>query len=389
MIANVPAVIVIVSSIVQLGYCFYFFFRLYGKKADAVQEMISRDKQTERYPEIDVSVIVCARNEAINLTGNLPLVLNQRYHNATGKRCFEVIVVNDGSIDDTAIVLGEMAKRNAHLKIVTINADDERTLPGKKFALSKGVAVAAHDHVVMLDADCAPASAAWLLWMAQPLTRQKSIVAGYGGYTTAHGLLNLFIRAETVHTFLQYHTYNLAGLPYMAVGRNLACKKELLEYAQSQPVWQATASGDDDLLINLTATADNMIVNTGPLSFTYSEAKHNWKDWMQQKQRHFSTGKLYKKRIQALLSFYAFSHAGCWCGLIITALFWHGLALQKWAVFFFLLRSLVLWMQLGAAAYTTNERRLGFFWPFFDIGWLFYNTIFAPFIFWKNKQQWK
>jgi glycosyltransferase involved in cell wall biosynthesis len=389
MVADALAVIVIVSSCVQLGYCCFFFLRLYSTRAGVVQEMWKADRNSEFYPESGVSVIICARNEALNLMRTLPLVLAQNYYSKSGGRLFEVIVVDDQSVDNTASLLSKFAEKHQHLRIVTISDNEPRTLPGKKFALSKGVAEAAHDYIVMIDADCEPASRLWLFYMALPLDNGKDIVAGYGGLTAFPGLLNLFIRAETVHTFLQYYTYSLAGIPYMAVGRNLACKKYLIEYARAQPIWKTTPSGDDDLLIRLTATADNLVVNTAPMSFTYSAPKRTWKAWVHQKQRHFSTGKLYKKSVQILLAGYAFSHAGCWAGIILTTTVWHGESLQRCAVFFFAFRSIFLWMQLSAAAFTTRERRLGFFWPLFDIGWLIYNSIFAPFIFWKNKQQWK
>src|SRR6185312_15395944 len=51
-----------------------------------------------------VSVIICARNEDEHLTEFLPKVLTQDYPD------FEVIVVNDCSIDNTENVIDEFAK---------------------------------------------------------------------------------------------------------------------------------------------------------------------------------------------------------------------------------------------------------------------------------------
>ena len=389
MIAVVVAVIVIISSLIQLGYCFYFFFRLYSKDADLVADLAATDKNhdsTARYP---VSVLICAKNEADNLGRNLPAILEQQYYFKEGGLAFEVIVVDDQSTDETARILTELLSRYAHLSIVSIPGDEIRTLPGKKFALSRGLSAAKHDIILMTDADCQPAGGGWLYWMSLPFASGKEIVAGYGGYFRGSSLVNLFTRAETVHTFLQYHTYNLAGLPYMAVGRNLACKKELLLFAQQQQVWRETASGDDDLLIQLCATRDNMVVNTYAPTFTYSEAKATFGAWFRQKQRHLSTGKLYKPLVQYLLSGYAMSQFLCVAGMIITFVFWQGLPWQEWALFAFLLRCLLIGLQYAAACYSVNERVIAFFWPIFDFLWPCYNLIFAPFIFWKNKQQWK
>ena len=66
------------------------------------------------------SVIICAKNEAHNLTQNLKVVLIQQY------KQYEVIVVNDQSDDNTAEVLVEYYKRNPNLKIVNITKDEQK-----------------------------------------------------------------------------------------------------------------------------------------------------------------------------------------------------------------------------------------------------------------------
>ena len=59
------------------------------------------------------------------------------------------------------------------------------------------------------------------------------------------GRLNWFIRYETLHTFLQYYSFWKAGIPYMAVGRNLAASKAIFLRAQDHPAWSKLPSGDD------------------------------------------------------------------------------------------------------------------------------------------------
>ena len=388
MIATAVAVIVIVSSVIQLGYCCYFFFRVLGD-FDVVGKQATQQGGLPEFPATPVSVIICAKNEQENLEKNLRIILNDKYIDGNQHPLFEVIVVNDQSTDGSEFFLKELQQKHAHLKVVTIGMSEERTLPGKKFALSKGVTAANHDIILMTDADCAPMFGGWISWMAFPFSYGKEIVAGYGGFYEEPGLLNKFIRSETLHTFLQYLTYNLAGLPYMAVGRNLACKKELILRAQAHPLWMETASGDDDLLIQLCATKDNMVVNVHHASFTVSEAKQTWKEWVNQKQRHFSTGKLYSNQLKNLLGGYAFSHALCWLSVLMIPFVWDGSLLMKIALGVFITRSLCIWNQMAFMRDYTSAGGLKFFMPLFDFGWLLYNIIFAPFIFWKNKQQWK
>jgi biofilm PGA synthesis N-glycosyltransferase PgaC len=53
---------------------------------------------------IPVSVIISARNEARNLTENLPYILQQNYPD------FEVVVINDCSTDNSEDVLKDIQK---------------------------------------------------------------------------------------------------------------------------------------------------------------------------------------------------------------------------------------------------------------------------------------
>jgi len=330
-----------------------------------------------------VSVIICAKNEARNLETNLPAILSQIYANEAGKAMYEVIVVNDASDDDTAGVLQQFEQLYDNLWSVHISVDTLRDLKGKKFALSKGVAHATHNWLVFTDADCAPSSAYWLQNMLAPMGAGKSIVAGYGKYNRDGSILNTWIRWETAHTFLQYSSFALAGKPYMAVGRNMACTKDLFMKAQSTPVWNAVPSGDDDLLMSIAATAENTAVVFNKEAFTISPAKNTWAGWLSQKQRHMSTGKYYKTGIKRLLGAYGLSHSLTWLlflGLLFTSL-------CKLALILMLLRCLLFWLLMATASQKLNEK-LSFAIPFFDLGWMLYNFVLSPYILFKNKERW-
>ena len=364
----------ILAAFIQCSYALYFFVRIFSLP-DITQPSATMKK--------GVSVIICAKNEAENLRQNLPDVLSQKYG---GK--YEVIVVNDASTDDTGNVLKELEQRYDHLWDVIIASEKERTLKGKKYALSKGLAAAKYDRLLLTDADCKPASDRWLEQMVAPLGIGKEIVAGYGGYVSAPGLLNAFIRWETLHTFLQYSTYALAGIPYMAVGRNLACTKSVLQRAQQSEVWNALPSGDDDLLVSICSNEANTAIVCEENAFTCTHAKANWKDWMRQKQRHLSTGKYYKGDIKLLLGLYGVSHAFMW-----LCFFWNLSAAADgiWNLVLILMvvRCGVYWLLWGVTAGKLREKGLIFLFPFFDIGWMVYNFAFFPYIALKNKKHWK
>lgn len=355
---------------IQCGYAFYFFTRIYTLQP---KRTIAIDNN------LPISIIICAKNEAHNLAENLPLLLTQNYSH------YEVIVVDDASTDNTQAILARLKNEYPHLHTVTINAKERRSFKGKKFALSKGIAAASNQYLLLTDADCKPASEDWAMRMVAPLYKGKEIVCGYGGHHHRMGILNAFIRWETMHTFLQYTTYALSGRAYMGVGRNMACTKAVFAKAQSSAIWNQLPSGDDDLLVQACGKPNNIAIVAHKDAFTFSDAKANWADWLRQKQRHISTGKYYHKSTQRLLGLYAISHSLSW------VLFF---ALVSWSYFsivfiLFFLRCFLYWAIWQSTAMKLRDKKLWLWIPLCDIGWALYNIILSPFIFWKNKTQWK
>lgn len=389
MFATALAVLGIICAAVQLFYSWYFFSRI---RHDAPPKRCAGSKNSSlRRAEVDISVIICAKNEAENLRENLTDVLEQEFHDGAGHTRYEVIVVNDASTDETAQVLNSFKARYAHLVILNIDPRERRVYPGKKFALSRGVEAAKFPFVLMTDADCRPTSLHWIHRLAYPFTQGRQIVAGYSPYRRRPGLLNRFIRFETVHTFLQYATYCRAGNPYMAVGRNLACAKALLIQAEARPQWKATASGDDDMLVQLCATKSNMTVVQDRESFTVSEAKRTLSEWMAQKRRHLSVGKFYTSRTQMIVGLYALTHTGLWASVLIWIFVYertNPLQLGILFILLFVLSRATIWNSFNRAC-DRQSKDLRIAWPLLDFCWMLYNLFFAPYILWKNKQTWK
>ena len=165
--------------------------------------------------KVPVSVIVCGHDEHQNLQELLPLLLNQEYPD------FEVVVVEDRSNDESFDCLYEACKHHSNLRLVRVK-DKPEHVNGKKFALTLGIKAARHEWVLLTDADCRPNSTHWIKEMSTRFSNESEIVLGYSPYQKKSGLLNLFIRYETLLTAIQYFGMAILGKPYMAVGRNLA-----------------------------------------------------------------------------------------------------------------------------------------------------------------------
>lgn len=233
-----------------------------------------------------VSIIICARNEDDNLTEFLPKILLQNYSE------FEVVVVNDCSMDNTENVIDEFAKIFPNLKKVTIKEDDYYK-HGKKYAILIGIKGAKYDNLLFTDADCFPASENWLKEMSAGFVNKKEIVLGYGAYQKGAGFLNKLIRFDTFAIASNYLSAAIKSHAYMGVGRNLAYKKELFYKEKGFSKHYHITSGDDDLFINQACNNENTNIVVSHGAITYSLAKENFSDWKRQKQRHLTTAPHY------------------------------------------------------------------------------------------------
>lgn len=264
------------SVFIQLLYLFLTHFRLVLYK-----------KKNESSDLPPLSIIVCARNEEDNLFKNLPAILNQNYPQ------FEVIVVNDMSIDESKHILQAYQKQYPNLRIVEIEKNRHRRF-GKKMPLTIGIKGASYEHLVMIDADCYPSGNQWLKNLVSNYDSEKEIVIGYGPYEKENSFLNKLIRFDTSMIAISYLSMALAKRPYMAVGRNMSYTKKRFFEVDGFKNHYHVQSGDDDLFIKDAATGKNVAIEISPESFVYSHPKKTWKDWLKQKQRHFTTAPGYR-----------------------------------------------------------------------------------------------
>lgn len=261
----------------------------------------TRVKSTEQEAKTEqpgVSVIVCAKNEEKNLRDYLQALMIQDYPE------YEVIVVNDGSEDDTRTYLEYWQKRYKNLK-VTFVPMGAKVASTKKLAITLGAKAAQYDYLLLTDADCRPESVHWIREMVAGFEnkeqgarsreqRQTDIVLGYGAYFVKPGLLNRMIQFDTLLNGLQYLGMAASGHPYMGVGRNLAYSKRLFFEHGGFLGMLENKAGDDDLFVNRWATKSNTNVVCTPDSLTWSVPKSSLKEWLHQKRRHLSVAPKYK-----------------------------------------------------------------------------------------------
>jgi glycosyltransferase involved in cell wall biosynthesis len=358
-----------VITAIQIFYYSWFFQRL----------AFFRKPAKEKSQQHPVSVIICARDEAPNLAANLPGALVQSYPST-----HEVIVVNHNSQDDTRYLLEEFKKTFKCLHIVNLE-HEAKGIPGKKYPLSMGIKEAKHEVVLLTDTDCVPVSEYWIEQMQDGYDEGIQIVLGYSPYQKRPGMLNKLIRFETFHSAMQYLSYALAGLPYMGVGRNLSYKKELFFRNKGFSSVNHLPGGDDDLFINQVATRQNTRIVIDPQSFTLSEPKKTFREWVQQKTRHYSTGKFYRPKQKWLLGLYSITQFFFYPAFIVSLIYFY----WPWVLAVFALRFLLQGFIYFRVMKKLGESDLFPYWWLLDIWMMGYYLIFVPSLWKKPRMEWR
>lgn len=319
-----------------------------------------------------VSLVICTHNDLAALQQHLPFWLSQKYP------AWELILIDDHSTDTTWSFLAGLA---AQQNIRFYSAAKEGVEKGKKSAQAFGIRQARYDWILVTDADCRPLTPLWIKTMMEARQADGEMVLGVGLLGRRTGILNQFIRFEMTLTAIQYLSAAYWKTPYMGVGRNLLFAKTLYQKTAKRQGGHL-AYGDDDLFVNAVRHA-SITACLDPASFTESPAKQSWKDYLQQKTRHVSTGKYYQWWHQLLLAAWAFSHFLFWLGLVAILLV-HPMV----GIILGGLRLAMAWFIYNQWAKHLQNGDLRYGFPAWDLLLFIYYLCLSPYIFWKDKKHW-
>ena len=301
--------------------------------------------------------------------------MNQKYN------LFEIVCIDDFSTDNSFELVGQFKND----KIKSLKASEDKI--GKKTALAEAISHAQFENLLFTDSDCMPDSDLWIESMVKYMQKDQDneIVLGYGPMIHNQGLLNSFIRYETILTAIQYFVFALSEIPYMGVGRNLMYKKSLFEKNDGYQAHLNLASGDDDLLISKISNQSNTTINLEPKSFVFSQAKQDLISFYKQKTRHISTAPYYKWYHKILLGMFGMN------SIIFYLIIVFALTLQNPNVIIIFCFILIKWITqiiLSSKIFSRLDGHdLIYYIPFFDLLMSFYLisiSISLPF----KKQTW-
>lgn len=175
--------------------------------------MENEERVTENCP--GVSVIVCARNESDNLRHYLHALCGQKYPN------FEVIVVNDGSEDDTQTVLEQYTQlfRNLRITFVPKPSSVFPTFRHSALPLSLAAKAAKYDYLLLTEADCRPETPEWISSMMQGFAEEDTeVVMGRAAFFSD---ASLPLRLRIAYGITNLHPFKFSNASNYAIRKDV------------------------------------------------------------------------------------------------------------------------------------------------------------------------
>ena len=240
-----------------------------------------------------VSVVVCARNEGMNISGVLDAVLGQDYDMSR----LEIIVANDGSRDETESILQRYSEEFGNIKYFNVVGREKVKSP-KKNALKQAIRMATGDIILLTDADCVP-TANWVsshvaVYEQQPDTE---MVAGFSK-TRVEDMRDLELCQRFEHfdfLVLMFAAQGAiqSGRPFSCSGQNLSYRRDSFYNVGGFDRIEHQVSGDDVLLMQKFVRYKKVIRFAAyPTAFTETGGISSWKALLNQRARWASNLKM-------------------------------------------------------------------------------------------------
>lgn len=264
--------VIATSTLLVLFFIQIYYYCAYYKKPYSVSRL--EDEPLLDEAELpSVTIIIIAKNDSENLEKNLPIVLNQNYPD------FEVVVVNDGSTDESEAILKEYKRNYSHLysTFAPISYENESRRQ-KILALTIGIKAANKDVLLFTETDAHPANENWIREMVSRLTPSKDIVLGYCQYESTGNFWSKIALFDHLIYSLQYISMALKAQPFGGDSRNIAYRKRLF-FDNKGFSAALNYENAEEVFLNKVMTPENTAITLSHNSFMISnlESFAMWK----------------------------------------------------------------------------------------------------------------
>ncbi|MDR0712177.1 MAG: glycosyltransferase [Prevotellaceae bacterium] len=226
--------------------------------------------------QLPVSIVICAKNEQHHLAKNLPLLLKQDYPQ------FEVVVVNDGSTDESEMLLYDLKQYHSNLQVTTIE-QDRKFMHDKKLAITVGIKAARYDTVIFTDPDCAPDNDKWLAAMQQAFGGGGEVVVCYCRNKRRMGIAGKIMCSDNVFSSLFSLCAAIKGIPYRSSIKNMGISQLLFFRSKGFARYSSYPQSEETIFLCRNANRKNTRVTLAHDAILSSTQKLTFRQWFQQK----------------------------------------------------------------------------------------------------------
>ncbi len=331
---------------------------------------------------VPISIIIAMKNEMHNVRSCLDALINQTYP----KNLLEIIIADDGSTDETPVILAEYQKKYSFLKVIPIASNSQRR-GSKKYALSQAINQSNAEILLFTDADCIPPPD-WVYAMTSYFSSDVGLVAGFSP---------LFDPTKSVFGKLLFFDSLMNGAvaagsigwsgAVTCTGRNMAYRREVYDQVNGFTEIMPSISGDDDLFLQLVHKKTDWKIRfaNDQDAIVPSYQSKSLSEFFRQKRRHLSAGKFYNIKWQIAYLLFHLSFLFLYLFFLFSIITGQNIFL---ATLLLLAKFLSDALLIIAASKNFNVRpqMKYFFW--WEIFFVLYHLIIAPFS-WLGKIPWK
>jgi cellulose synthase/poly-beta-1,6-N-acetylglucosamine synthase-like glycosyltransferase len=298
----------------------FFFFGPYIE----YRRSIKIKNKTEKIPFI--SVIIPARNEENNIERAIRAVTKSNFP----KQNFEIIAIDDRSIDETPKILDNLSTEIKNLKVIHLtDSTRNQNLIGKAGALDAGIKAASGEIIMMTDADC-EVHPNWINTISKYFVDESvGIVPSYTIMETS----NLFHKIQATE-WLLLHSMARGGVganhPMGCYGNNLSVRKKVYDEIGGYEKIKFSVTEDLALLKSVYAKGYKILYILDINSTVTTLPVNTFKEYILQHKR-WAIGGL---DLGWIAVFFVLSTISIWLGILISLL----ISRYDLAIIFFLIR---------------------------------------------------
>ena len=290
MISGIPLDLLFITSVLLIWFMLLYQFILalagYLYSREAGKERRRLDRHHVALPP--VSILIPAHNEALVIERTLKALLNFDYP----KDKLEILVMNDGSTDETASIVESVRRHHPQVRLVNIPRGEGGK--GKAAVLNRGLAMTNHELVAIFDADNQPERGS-LRYLATQFVETPELGAALGKFRTINrgrNWLTRFINIEglSFQWIVQAGRWKLLKIATLP-GTNFIVRKAVLKEVG---VWDEEALTEDAEL-SLRILEAGYRIKFVPYAVTWEQEPENLSTWFRQRTR-WARGNFYLMR---------------------------------------------------------------------------------------------